>query len=303
VIGRRSSFVRRIGVARAVAGATVRAVSLRPSLVALVLASLAALLIGAAPAAARTETATLGNVTATFSYTSDGRGKWKDLRIQVSRDGRLVVDAPPQGEQCQEPYCAPGGLTLDPSLRVVDVDGDAEPEVVVDLYTGGAHCCVVAEVLRWTGAGGYRIVTRDFADFGYTLDPPPAPGQPATFVSGDARFAYAFASFADSAFPARLLTYGAAGWRDVTTAHAETLIADAARWMKAYNKRRGGRRALGLLAAWVADQYRLGRRHQADTFLNAELRAHRLRSMTPWPGGKKYISVLKRRLKAWGYAG
>jgi hypothetical protein len=103
----------------------------------------------------------------------------------------------------------------------------------------------------------------------------------------------------------RLLTFRAGAWSDVTRARPETLRADAARWMKEYKKRRKGTRALGFLAAWVADEYRLGPSGHvtADRFLNAELRAGRLRADRAWPRGKAHVSTLKRRLKAWGYRG
>jgi hypothetical protein len=260
--------------------------------------TLAALLAFAvAPAAARatTETASLGTTSATFTYEKTGDLTSTGMDVAITRNGVVAYTGVATAPGCETPYCWPaGGVEASPSLKVADLDGDGEPEVLVDLYTGGAHCCVIAEVLRFDGTT-YTAATRNFADFGYMLDG-------GTFVTGDARFAYAFASFADSAFPVRLLTYGAAGWRDVTRAHPDTLTADAARWLKAYKKRRSGTRALGLLAAYVADAYRLGRRDAADAFLAAELRAGRLRADQGWPHGKAYISTLKRRLRAWGYA-
>ncbi|HWH92611.1 MAG TPA: hypothetical protein VNT03_02020 [Baekduia sp.] len=267
------------------------------------IAALAPAAAGHAAGPPKTETASGGAVTATFTYTDAGEGTWTGLKIQVTRAGVVAFDAAPTADFCEEPYCAPGDpFTAKGSLRVVDVDGDGEPEVLVDLYTGGAHCCLLAEILRWTGTG-YATFVRDFADFGYTIDAPAAAGRPATFVTGDQRFAYAFAPFAYSPFPVRLLTFTGATWRDVSRAHPETLRADAARQRKEYMKRRNGRLALGILAAWVADEYRLGRQRTADRFLAAELRAGRLKGDPVWPRRKAYISTLKRRLKAWGYAG
>ncbi len=251
----------------------------------------------AAPAAAETETASQGAVSATFSYTKTGDFSYDGMTVQIARAGVVAFDGVAAAPECDPPYCAPGAAASDqPSLRVADLDADGEPEVIVDLSTGGAHCCVVADVFRWTGKA-YVSSTRNFADFGYTLDA-------TTFVTVDARFAYAFASFADSGMPVRLLTFRGGAWSDVTRAHPDTLTADAARWLKAYKKRRTGTRALGMLAAWVADEYRLGpaRRAVADRFLSAELRAGRLRADQGWPHGKAYISALKRRLRAWGYA-
>ncbi|HET6508536.1 MAG TPA: hypothetical protein VFG42_17220 [Baekduia sp.] len=265
---------------------------LRPFMLAVVAA-----LVLAAPAAAETQTASLGAVSATFSYTKVDDFQYSGMDVQITRAGAVAYTGVASGPGCAPPYCAPGGAVGGSALRVADLDGDGEPEVLVDLYTGGAHCCTIAEIFRWTGST-YATTTRDFADFGYTLNG-------GTFVTGDVRFAYSFASFADSAMPVRLLAFKAGTFSDVTRAHPATLRADAARWLKEYKKRRGGTRALGLLAAWVADEYRLGASGHAaaDRFLTAELRAGRLRADQGWPHGKAYISALKRRLRAWGYGG
>jgi hypothetical protein len=268
-----------------------------------VAAVVALALLPAAAVAAEpvTETASAGQVTATFTHRDAGEGRWTDMKVTVVRGGAQVYSAAPKAADCPAPYCAPfGPLDTEPSIKVVDVSGDGEPEVLVNLYSGGAHCCEVTLVLRWTGTT-YTSVARNFADFGYTLDTAAGPGVPAAFVSGDARFAYEFASFADSAFPVQILTFEEGRFSDQTSAHEDAVRADAARWLKQYTKRRNGRRALGLLAAWVADQYVLGNERKADAFLEHERRAGRLKSMTPWPGGKAYIKLLKKDLKRWGY--
>lgn len=273
---------------------TARRLACRSVLRSLVAAVLATLVL-AAPAFAETETASLGTVGATFSYEKVDDLQYSGMTLQITRAGAVAFSGVAQAQGCEPPYCAPANAVDNQSLRVVDLDGDGEPEVIVDLYTGGAHCCTIAEIFRWTG-NAYVSTTRGFADFGYTLDG-------GTFVTGDARFAYAFASFADSAMPVRLLTFRAGAWSDVTRDHPETLRADAARWLKEYKKRRNGTRALGMLAAWVADEYRLGagKRAAADRFLTAELRAGRLHADQGWPHGTSYVSALKRRLRAWGY--
>jgi hypothetical protein len=286
------------GAARARYGRRVLRLS---ALAAAVVALLVCATAAQAAAAPKTETATSGAVTATFTYADAGEGRWTGLRIVVTRGGQQVFDSAPTVDGCEPPYCAPADpFTSRGSIRATDLDGDGEPEILVDVYSGGAHCCLISEVLRWTGTG-YATFVHDFADFGYTLQPAAGPGQPQTFLTGDPRFAYAFASFADSPFPVQLLTLTGGAWHDATRTHPESLRADAARLRKEYMKRRNGTRSLGVLAAWVADQYRLGARAKADQFLDAELRAGRLKGDTYWPRRKTYISTLKRRLKAWGY--
>ena len=265
---------------------------LRPALIALL-----GLVVAPAAAHATTETAALGATSVTFTYEKTGDFTYAGMQVTITRAGAVAYSGVAATKECENPYCAPAGAVgASSSLKVADLDGDGEPEVLVDLYTGGAHCCTIAEILRFNGTA-YTTATRNFADFGYTL-------AGATFITGDARFAYAFGSFADSAFPEQLLTYGAVGWRDVTKTHPDTLVADAVRWLKEYQRRRSGTRALGILAAWVADEYRLGAKAKAkaNRYLTAELRAGRLKADQGWPHGKAYISTLKRRLKAWGYA-
>jgi hypothetical protein len=262
---------------------------LRPALGAL-------LALVAAPEAAQatTETASLGPVSATLTYEQTDSFTYTGMTVTVKRGGAVVYEGVASVPNCQVPYCAPAGVLSGSSLKVVNLDGDREPEIVTDFYSGGAHCCTVTQVLRWNGKA-YKKATHSFADIGYRLN-----GR--LFVTGDARFAMTFASFADSAFPVQLMTFGAAGWRDVTRAHRTALTADADRWMTAYKQRRSGTLALGMLAAWTADQYRLGRKRAANRFLSAEQHAGRLKGEAAWPRGQAFLSLLKSRLKAWGYA-
>jgi len=228
---------------------------------------------------------------------------YPNLMVTIGRAGGRTYRLTPSANGCGTPYCAPYGVAQRrSSVRVVDVDGDGDPEVIVNLSSGGAHCCEIAYVARFSGTK-YVATTRNFADFGYTLERAPGPGKPATFVTGDARFAYAFASFADSAFPVQRWTFAAGRFTDVTRQHAAAVTADAARWMKAYMKMRAGTNALGVLAAWTADEYLLGQAPTADALLARELAAGRLKSEDEqqWPGGAGFVAELHKQLAAWGY--
>ena len=139
-----------------------------------------------------------------------------------------------------------------------DLDGDGEPEVLVDVSTGGAHCCAVSWVLRWDGAT-YAAVAHNWGDAAYRLQDVDGDGAP-EFRSADTRFAYAFTAYAFSGFPVMTLAYRQGVFRDVTRRHEALVRQDARRQMREYRKRRSGRFSLGVLAAWTADQYLLGKR-------------------------------------------
>src|SRR5689334_3100185 len=117
--------------------------AMRPLLAALALL----LLIGAAPAAAKTKTEsdTDGQVTAslTYSYKQSRYGfyNYSNAHVTITRAGATLVDTD-LGKECS--YCTPwpasGAQPGVSSVNVEDLDADGEPEVLVDLYSGGANC-------------------------------------------------------------------------------------------------------------------------------------------------------------------
>src|SRR5207244_3839241 len=62
----------------------------------------------------------------------------------------------------------PAGYGQSRSVAVRDLDGDAEPEVVLDLYSGGAHCCYSTDIYRYNGSG-YSLGEHAWGDVGYRL--------------------------------------------------------------------------------------------------------------------------------------
>lgn len=81
---------------------------------------------------------------------SSGTGAFSSLRLRIVRDGRTVFDGPPKRlEPC---FCPDNGpIVREPggALRVRDLDGDGEPEVVLDSYLGAPHCCWYTDVYRY----------------------------------------------------------------------------------------------------------------------------------------------------------
>jgi hypothetical protein len=257
----------------------------------------------ATPAArAEEQTSSLGGVTATLSFEVDDY-VYSDLWLTITRNGETLLDDEPTSKDCFE-VCFPGGGTNRESVHVRDLDGDGEPEVLVDLYSGGAHCCVIGRVYAYNGVNGYRQTTRNFADPGYRLVDVDADGIP-ELISADARFAYRFTSFAGSIFPVRIWSYYDGTFFDVTDEHPDRIRADVRRSWKLY------RRALrkdweprGAIAAWAANKYRLGQRKSALRVMRRLARRHQL------PGysglGKRsqtaFVSDLDGFLRRLGYA-
>jgi hypothetical protein len=240
---------------------------------------------------ARTEhtlTRTSGNVTATVSWVEAAFAA-EDVQVEILRDGvaasseSLDVGDTPQ------------------ALRVRDLDGDSEPEVLVDLYTNGAHCCLYTRLYRYA-TPSYTALEHVWGNMSYRLVDLDGDGVP-ELRSADDRFAYAFTAYAGSAFPIQIWQLEAGDLADVTRTFPALVRADAARWWKIYlRERRGpGADVRGVLAAWTADKRLLGEGADAFRRLAEARRAGDLAGPRPWPSGKRYVVALRRFLAQTGY--
>jgi hypothetical protein len=209
------------------------------------------------------ETASATSTTAQLSYDyHPGAYAFSHPHVTITRAGTTLVDTPVR----PLPY---HGLTLqvDPahyfehakSVFVRDLDGDGEPEVYLDLYWGGAHCCWYIQVYRYGPSGRYSLRTHVWgnpqarrADLDHDRLP--------EFVSGDDRFPYEFTDYADSTWPVQIYRYRAGAFANVTRRFPSAIAADAARqWRTAFAKQNAGRTKRGVLASWAADECALHR--------------------------------------------
>jgi hypothetical protein len=247
------------------------------------------------------EKAVAGDVEATFSYDySPSSSRFTSPHLTISRAGSDLYDA---GLRPISP-----GVDVDPagyfshrkSVTARDLDGDGEPEVLLDLYSGGAHCCWYTEAYRYASStGSYVRATRVWGNTDYRLADLDGDGLP-EFASSDDRFAYIFTDFADSAFPVQIWRFRNGAFRDVTRRFPALIRHDARRdWRSAFTKQRRAENR-GLLAAWAADQCLL--RHCKPAFRQLEtLRRHR-RIGGGWDRtARRYLLHLRRFLVRTGY--
>jgi hypothetical protein len=207
----------------------------------------------AAPAAAsaNTETATAGNVTAELSYTPTKIG-YTGVHVKIVRGGVTQVDqAAALSPACPECGTGPAFGGRGNSVLIVQLDSTPDPEVVFDLYTGGAHCCFYSQIFGFK-SGAYTNTVHDFGDPGYSFFDPEKDGR-FEFRSGDPAFAYAFGSFASTRFPPQIWRYADGQMLNVTRSYPALIRADLRRLKRQFKKFK----SLGiksLLAAYAADE-------------------------------------------------
>jgi hypothetical protein len=262
--------------------------------------------LGAAPAAALTTTrqaASSGAVSAVFSFNGKAPN-YSSLRLKITRSGTVFYDRPvvaslPHtcGAGCW-PAAVGHGMT---SVHVLDLEHDGQPDVLLDLYTGGAHCCFVEQVYSYDpGAQIYTRTEHNFEDPGAQVKDL---GHNARleFLSRDPAFGNAFADFAASGMPIQIWTFADRRFSDVTRHYPQLIAKDAAAWLKDY------RSAIsvtppddeGLIAAWAADEYLLGHGALVKSTLTKEQNAGHLKG--PFESGAKFVADLNRFLRKNGY--
>jgi hypothetical protein len=281
--------------------------------IAAVMAAATALLLipAAAPAATpKHASAQGGNVSAQLDWLKLGRYSYGHARLTIVRDGVTVLDSATVAPICLGGPCPrsddaqpQGAASGQGALTVTDLDGDGEPEVIVDLYTGGAHCCSYSRVYRYDAATGtYTDTLHLWGDPGYRLEDLSGDGKP-EFVSADDRFAYAFTDYAASGLPIQIVAYAGGAFTDVTRAYPALIAADAAQWLGDYRherRRHGPKDLKGIVAAYVADEYLLGDSATGEALLRSAKRRGDLDGF----GGSatKFSARLHRFLRQTGYA-
>ena len=248
----------------------------------------------------RVERVRAGNVEAVFSYAYDAaRFRFSKQRLTIRREGAIRFAArlrrPPQGGLDAQPA---GYFSHRRSVSISDLDADGEPEVILDLYWGGAHCCWYTQIYRYVSdLARYRTNVHVWGNFSYVLADLDHNGLQ-ELVTRDNRFSYAFASFADTRWPVRILSFRRGLMTVKTTGYPNEIKRDAtALWREAMARRKRPDNQ-GIIAAWAADQCMLGRATAAFRTIDRLSRTGRIHGERP---RVQFERRLRRFLRRTGY--
>lgn len=247
------------------------------------------------------KTASSGNVEASFSAQS-GEFCLSNPRLKIVRDGKIRLNAS-LTEAAQDAACKLAGL------QVVNLDISKEPEVILDLYSGGALCCTFSLIYQFDPrTQTYTSIRHDWGNRGYRLQDLDGKGA-MEFFSTDDRFAYAFAPYAASASPIQLWRYQPGKLINVTRQYPKLIYSDATRLWQAFQDNRQdcqpqswGSCGEGILAAYLADKYLLGQEQEGWKSVRTAYQGNGCEANGQCGGRESYFRQLQQFLKQQGYA-
>jgi len=261
---------------------------------------LSATLLPVAAATATTKTAQAGNVKAELDYQKAHTEftQFNNLRLKITRAGKLLLNQPLPDSEGNWPLVALetgwGRENAQAAFQVRDLDANQEPEVLIDLFTGGAHCCTYSLIYRYNpNTQTYNSDRFEWGNGGYKLQDLDKNGVPEFNGRNDA-FAYAFASYAASAYPIQIWQYRQGKMVDVTRQYPKLIYNDAYGWWQAFqeNKDNDVDYGKGLLAAYLADKYMLGQGQDGW---------QKVQQAYKGPDRQQYFAELRRFLGKTGY--
>lgn len=272
-------------------------------------------------------TAFSGDVQAELTLTAGDGICAETAQLTILRQGQVLLSQQLPVDYAEATLQDGPALCNLSGLKVLDLDGDAEPEVLLGNFSGGAHCCFSSLVYRYSpqkavavpayeltthawGNGAFELADLDLAQDGGGAALP-------EWISRDDRFAYAFAAYAASFYPIQIWRYGSNGsgqgqFIDVSRDYPNQVYGDAySLWLQYRELRQSlplpapsqaitpeteGQVYLSVirsvLAAYMADKHLLGQ--EADGW-------QRLEQFYPWRDRPAFITDLKHHLRSTGY--
>jgi hypothetical protein len=259
------------------------------------------------------ETAASGDVTAELSYVKRQRGsgqfrftEFRDFRVRVLRGGQVLYDKP-IGKPCER-FCTPTESALTRKhMGLRDLNGDGEPEAIVDLFTGGSSCCVVVYAYGYDPtANVYRRARLDTGG-GFVVRDSGGDGV-LELVGDDFRFRGLFTCGACGSRPIRIWHYGLTRFDVVTSSFPARIRTHARRMKRLYERVRHRKDApvfvKGALTPYAADLCMLDRCAAGFRLVRLAIRRGELNRRSDFdvsPHGAAYLSALKRFLRRTRY--
>lgn len=253
-------------------------------------------------------------VNANLSYSKNPENQFlTDFKLTITRDNKTIVKNGKLPYELLPTYDAQYDTefyAIAEDVKVIDLDADGEPEVLVDVSTPGAHCCSASFIYSYNPKkSGYTATTHFWGNYtsGYNFSEisgkeddrnfPDLNGDGIPeFVAVDDSFRGEFGSYAASAAPIQIWRYQQGRLVDVTKQFPRPVYQNAQDLWQMYQQVRaeyGGESARGAMAAYVGAKFLLGQKDDA---------MQRLRRQYPGKSGEQFAQELLKFLQQKGYS-
>jgi len=211
------------------------------------------------------EVSEMGKVRAEFAYKPQGENS-KDWRIKIVRDGQSILDDAVfipvtfdqnDGTKPREEI-SEGSFV---SLKVQDLDGDREPEILLDLMLGkkSAKRDFYSLIYRYESTTKrYSLIKNLWGNVSYKIEDLDGDNLP-EFKTEDDRFAEVFSPATDPKLPLRIFQYRQGKMLDVTKNYPVQVYTNASElWVESRKRQSNNQDVKGVFAAYMASKYLLG---------------------------------------------
>jgi hypothetical protein len=224
---------------------------------------------------------------------------WTNLSLWITRQGQRIEAPSPEGFKGDTEISA----FEKPQLDVIDLEGDRDPEVIITLFTGGAHCCDYSLIYHFNPqTNQYQVLKQEWGNHGFNhgdLKDLDGDGH-LELVTSDDRFSYAFSSYVNSYLPILILRYQQGKFIDVTRKYPKLVRKGAADAWDAYRERKNehdpsvppGEPTRPPLAAYLALKSLLGEKKEG---------LQRVKAAYNLPDRNQFFQELEQFLRENGY--
>lgn len=155
------------------------------------------------------------------------------------------------------------------SVSLKDLDGNAKSEVIINTFSGGAHCCTALNIYTWDENKFIKLETGFMDGEGGTFQDLDENGK-LEFITSDNSFLYKFSSYAASFPPSRIYAFRNGRFENVTRRYVKQLKSQAWEMYQAFLQAKKEKNDVnGILAGYVAQKALLGEYQQAWKFMLA----------------------------------
>lgn len=252
-----------------------------------------------------------GLVAAELKYLKDENTSFlSKFNVQITRNNKIINNSALPVKLLPYYDKESGVNAIGVEIKVIDLNADREPEVLIDLAEAGAHCCSSTFIYSYDSkAKQYNALSHFWGNYtsGYWLSEISGKENDRNladlnkdgsfeFLALDDRFRGEFGGYALSAAPVQVWRYQQAKMKDVTKEFPQVVYQSATDSWQMYSQIRqeyGADAAQGAMAAYVASKFILGQKADA---------IERLRQAYSDHSGQEFISKLISFLAKTGYA-